>query len=119
MGAIVTLGQPGHGFLEKRQQLPAFPPNEEGTHDGFHYTLWSDGNTNGTYTNLSGGSYKVDWSYGDFYAGKGWKPGVSGYGTFTIRALNPVLDGMRLLGLLERGKPLTTLHQEYLLLSYS
>ena len=59
-GVIVVLAQPGLGFLDKRQQLPVFPPNEEGIHDGFYYTLWSDGNTNGTYTNLSGGSYSLE-----------------------------------------------------------
>jgi len=51
-------------------------PNEEGTHDGYFFSWWSDGASPATYTNGAGGSYSVDWqSGGNLVGGKGWNPG--------------------------------------------
>ena len=51
-------------------------PNEEGTHDGYFFSWWSDGASPATYTNLAGGSYSVEWqSGGNLVGGKGWNPG--------------------------------------------
>lgn len=58
--------------LEKRQVTP----NQEGTHDGYFYSWWSDGASPVTYTNGPGGSYSVQWqSGGNLVGGKGWNPG--------------------------------------------
>lgn len=59
--------------LEKRQSTP----NGQGTHDGFFYSWWSDGASPATYTNLAGGSYRVQWQNGgNLVGGKGWNPGL-------------------------------------------
>lgn len=59
--------------LARRQATP----NAQGTHDGFFYSWWSDGGSPVTYTNLPGGSYRVQWqSGGNLVGGKGWNPGV-------------------------------------------
>lgn len=51
-------------------------PNEEGTHDGYFFSWWSDGASPVTYTNLEGGSYSVEWQAGgNLVGGKGWNPG--------------------------------------------
>lgn len=60
--------------LEKRQNTP----NSQGTHDGYFYSWWSDGASPATYTNLAGGSYRVEWqSGGNLVGGKGWNPGLT------------------------------------------
>lgn len=59
--------------IEKRQSTP----NGEGTHDGFFYSWWSDGASPATYTNLAGGSYRIEWQNGgNLVGGKGWNPGT-------------------------------------------
>lgn len=59
--------------LTRRQEIT---PNEEGTHDGYFFSWWSDGASPVTYTNLEGGSYSVEWqSGGNLVGGKGWNPG--------------------------------------------
>ena len=59
--------------LDIRQNIT---PNEEGTHDGYFFSWWSDGASPVTYTNLEGGSYSVEWqSGGNLVGGKGWNPG--------------------------------------------
>lgn len=63
---------PAPGELMKRQSTPS----STGTHDGYYYSWWTDGGSQVTYTNLSGGSYSVTWSSGgNFVGGKGWNPG--------------------------------------------
>lgn len=60
--------------LQKRQATP----NSEGIHDGFFYSWWSDGASPVNYTNLEGGSYRIEWQPGgNFYGGKGWSPGLT------------------------------------------
>lgn len=59
--------------LSRRQNIT---PNEEGTHNGYFFSWWSDGASPVTYTNLEGGSYSVDWQAGgNLVGGKGWNPG--------------------------------------------
>ncbi|KAM0280085.1 hypothetical protein ACHAQH_004281 [Verticillium albo-atrum] len=59
--------------LDKRQSTP----NSQGTHDGFFYYWWSDGQSPATYTNLDGGGYRLEWeSGGNLIGGKGWNPGT-------------------------------------------
>jgi endo-1,4-beta-xylanase len=51
-------------------------PNGNGTHDGFFYMFWTDGQGSVNYTNEAGGQYSVTWSNtGNFLGGKGWSPG--------------------------------------------
>jgi endo-1,4-beta-xylanase len=58
--------------LDKRQVTP----NQEGTHNGYFFSWWSDGASPVTYTNGPGGSYSVQWqSGGNLVGGKGWNPG--------------------------------------------
>lgn len=65
-----VLAAPG---LDKRQNIT---PNEEGIHDGYFFSWWSDGASPVTYTNGPGGSYSVQWqSGGNLVGGKGWNPG--------------------------------------------
>lgn len=61
-------------------QRQSSTPNEEGTHDGYFFSWWSDGSSPVTYTNLAGGSYSIDWqSGGNLVGGKGWNPGSARY----------------------------------------
>ncbi|KAK0383348.1 hypothetical protein NLU13_9261 [Sarocladium strictum] len=60
--------------LNKRQATP----NQEGIHDGYFYSWWSDGASPVTYANGPGGSYSVQWQQGgNLVGGKGWNPGTS------------------------------------------
>ncbi|KAE9404044.1 hypothetical protein BT96DRAFT_447455 [Gymnopus androsaceus JB14] len=58
-----------------------------GTNNGYFYSVYSDSSVTGTYTNLAGGEYSVNWGgSGDLVVGKGWNPGgpksVTYSGTF-------------------------------------
>ncbi|PGH16259.1 endo-1,4-beta-xylanase A [Polytolypa hystricis UAMH7299] len=61
-------------FIHKRQ---GGTESSTGTHDGFYYSFWTDGQSTVTYTNGAGGSYSVEWSgnQGNWVGGKGWNPG--------------------------------------------
>ncbi|KAM7190117.1 glycoside hydrolase [Naviculisporaceae sp. PSN 640] len=49
-----------------------------GTHNGFYYNYWTDGQGSVSYVNKDQGSYAVSWEKcGNFYAGKGWGPSDS------------------------------------------
>ncbi|KAL2755411.1 carbohydrate-binding module family 1 protein [Sodiomyces alcalophilus JCM 7366] len=75
--------------LEKRQVTP----NQEGTHDGYFFSWWSDGASPVTYTNLAGGSYSVQWQRGgNLVGGKGWNPGSRRSITYQAD-FNPVNNG--------------------------
>ncbi|KAL2268284.1 hypothetical protein VTJ83DRAFT_3130 [Remersonia thermophila] len=51
-------------------------PNQEGYHNGYFYSWWSDGGGQVQYTNLEGSRYQVRWrNTGNFVGGKGWNPG--------------------------------------------
>lgn len=53
-------------------------PSSTGTHNGFYYSWWTDGQADVTYTNEAAGQYSVRWSgnKGNFVGGKGWNPGA-------------------------------------------
>jgi endo-1,4-beta-xylanase len=52
---------------------------EEGFHDGYFYSFWTDGGGPVQYTNGPGGSYSATWQNGNpggnWVGGKGWNPG--------------------------------------------
>lgn len=50
----------------------------QGTHDGYFYSYWTDGQGSVDYNNGPRGSYKVSWrNVGNWVGGKGWNPGPS------------------------------------------
>ncbi|CAH0052527.1 unnamed protein product [Clonostachys solani] len=70
-----TAAAPG---LNPNLESRAVTPNAEGTHNGYFYSWWSDGNAAATYSNLDGGGYSISWeSGGNLVGGKGWNPGTS------------------------------------------
>ncbi|KAK4141972.1 glycoside hydrolase [Dichotomopilus funicola] len=47
-----------------------------GTHDGFFYSFWTDGQGSVNFENTAGGSYSVQWNnVNNWVGGKGWNPG--------------------------------------------
>lgn len=52
-------------------------PVGQGTHGGYFYSFWSDGQGQVDFNNLAGGRYEVDWSgNGNWVGGKGWQTGT-------------------------------------------
>jgi endo-1,4-beta-xylanase len=64
-------------FNETQVLMGRATPSSTGTHNGFYYSFWTDGQSDITYTNQAGGSYEARWSNnrGNWVGGKGWKPG--------------------------------------------
>ena len=51
--------------------------NEEGYHNGYFFSWWSDGGGYAQYTMGEGSRYDVTWrDTGNFVGGKGWNPGT-------------------------------------------
>lgn len=76
VAASSVVATPAASPMDLMRRQGNITPNEEGTHDGYFFSWWSDGASPVTYTNLDGGSYSVDWqSGGNLVGGKGWNPG--------------------------------------------
>ncbi|CAG9992793.1 unnamed protein product [Clonostachys byssicola] len=85
-----TTAAPG---LNPNLESRAVTPNAEGTHNGFFYSWWSDGNAAATYTNGNAGSYSISWEAGgNLVGGKGWNPGTSRSITYSAN-WKPVNNG--------------------------
>jgi endo-1,4-beta-xylanase len=68
-----------------------------GTHDGYFYSFWKDGQGTVDYNNGPGGSYKVSWNnVNNWVGGKGWNPGpprkVSYNGTWNNYNVNSCMS---------------------------
>ncbi|KAI0528348.1 concanavalin A-like lectin/glucanase domain-containing protein [Xylaria digitata] len=68
-----------------------------GTHNGYFYSFWTDGQGSVTYNNGDRGSYDVSWSnVNNFVAGKGWNPGaervISYNGTWNAASVNSYIS---------------------------
>ncbi len=76
--AVAAVAAPGEmPGMSKRQTLTS---SATGTHDGYYYSFWTDGQGNVKYTNGAGGQYSSSWSgNGNWVGGKGWKPGAARY----------------------------------------
>ncbi len=78
---------------EEKRGIPA----GTGTHNGFFYSFWTDGQGSVDYNNVDGGGYSVTWSnVGNFVGGKGWNPGagdrnVTYGGTWDAASVNSYL----------------------------
>ncbi|KAK3388327.1 glycosyl hydrolases family 11-domain-containing protein [Sordaria brevicollis] len=65
---------PGQGSLFKRQ---TYTQSATGTHNGYYFSFWTDGQGSIQYTNEAGGQYSSRWSgNGNWVGGKGWNPGT-------------------------------------------
>lgn len=65
--------QPGMSMI-KRQTLTS---SATGTHNGYYYSFWTDGQPNVQFSLESGGQYTAKWSgNGNWVGGKGWNPGA-------------------------------------------
>lgn len=78
--AVGVFAAPGEmPGLAKRQTLTK---SATGTHNGFYYSFWTDGQGSVQYTNEAGGQYSSKWSgNGNWVGGKGWNPGSNRYVT--------------------------------------
>ncbi|MBO0610072.1 glycoside hydrolase family 11 protein [Myceligenerans salitolerans] len=71
-GAALTLVVSGAG------PAAAVDTNDEGTHDGYFYSFWTDTEGSVSMDLLPGGSYSTQWgNTNNFVAGKGWNPGTT------------------------------------------
>ncbi|KAH7311337.1 endo-1,4-beta-xylanase I [Stachybotrys elegans] len=75
LAAAALLTGVSAGPVEVRQS--GVTPNQEGTHNGYFFSWWSDGASPVSYVNGNGGSYTVTWQRGgNLVGGKGWNPGT-------------------------------------------
>ncbi|KAK4121203.1 carbohydrate-binding module family 1 protein [Parathielavia appendiculata] len=72
--AVVAVAAPGElPGMHKRQTLTS---SATGTHNGYYFSFWTDGQGSIRYTNEAGGQYSATWSgNGNWVGGKGWNPG--------------------------------------------
>jgi endo-1,4-beta-xylanase len=79
VGAVAAPGELPGMNINKRQTLTS---SATGTHNGYYFSFWTDGQGSVQYTNEAGGQYSARWSgNGNWVGGKGWNPGSARYGS--------------------------------------
>lgn len=91
VGAFAAPGEmPG---VQRRQ---TYTQSSTGTHNGYYYSFWTDGQGSIRYTNEAGGQYSATWSgNGNWVGGKGWNPGTARYVSIPLSLLTSLLTNIR------------------------